>query len=127
MGRGRESSECGTILSPSGRVKTGSSIASRLIALYEAAFLVVAGLLAAVFFFSFWGRNAEGLGRHDMGIALALSFAVPITFYASLIWAALALVAAGIARKRRRPPAPWLAALVVSLLPALFLLLVDLL
>jgi len=92
-----------------------------------AAFLAVAGLLAAVFFLSFWGRNAEGLGRHDMGIALALSFAVPITFYASLVCAALALVGAGVAWKRRRPPAPWLAALMVSLLPALFLLVVDVL
>ena len=90
-----------------------------------AVFLTIAGLVATLFFFSFWGTNAEGLGRHDMGIALALSFAMPITFYASLICAALALVGAGLARKRRRPPAPWLAALVASLLPALFLLLVD--
>jgi len=91
------------------------------------AFLVVAGLVAAAFFLSFWGRNAAGLGRQDMGIALALSFAVPITFYASLIWAALALLGAGVAWKRGRPPVPWLAALAVSLLPGLFLLLVDLL
>jgi len=88
------------------------------------ALLTVAGLAAAVFFVSFWGTNA--LGRHDMGIALALSFAVPITFYASLICAALALLGAGVARTRRSRPAPWLAALMVSLLPALFLLLVDL-
>lgn len=91
------------------------------------ALLTVAGLVAAVFFLSFWGTNAEGLGRHDMGIALALSFAVPITFYASLICAALALLGAGVARTRGGRPAPWLAALMVSLLPALFLLLVDLL
>ena len=92
-----------------------------------AAFLTVAGLVVAAFFLSFWGRNAEGLGRHDMGIALALSFAVPITFYASLVCAALAAVGAGVAWKRQRRPAPWLAALAVSLLPTLFLLVVDLL
>jgi len=92
-----------------------------------AAFLAIAGLIAAVFFLSFWGTNAEGLGRHDMGIALALSFAVPITFYASLICAALALVGTVVTTMRRRPPTRWLQALVVSLLPALFLLLVDLL
>lgn len=91
------------------------------------AFLIVALLLAALFFFSFWGKNAEGLGGHDMGIALALSFAVPITFYASLIWAALTLLGGVVSWRRRRPAGPWLAALVVSLLPALFLLLVDLL
>ena len=90
-----------------------------------AALLVVAGLLSLAFFFSFWGTNAEGLGRHDMGIALALSFAVPITFYASLIWAALALVGTVVNAVRRRPTARWLAALAVSLLPVLFLLLVD--
>ena len=87
--------------------------------------LGIAGLLAAVFFLSFWGTNAEGLGRHDMGIALALSFAVPITLYASLLWAALALVGTVVSAVRRRPTARWLAALAVSLLPVLFLLLVD--
>ena len=89
--------------------------------------LVVAGLLAVAFFFSFWGRNAERLGRHDKGIALGLSFAVPITLYGSLGCAALAVLAAVVAASRRRPLRRWLAALVVSVLPVLFLLLVDLL
>jgi hypothetical protein len=91
-----------------------------------AALLVVAGLLSLAFFFSFWGTNAEGLGRHDMGIALGLSFGVPITLYGSLSCAALALVASLAAAYRRRPLALWLAALGVSVLPVLFLLLVDL-
>ena len=91
------------------------------------AVLAVAAIIAAAFFFSFWGRNAEGLGRHDMGIGLALSFAVPLAFYASLAWAAVALVGAAIAARRRRSPMRWLQALGVSLVPALFLLLIDLL
>jgi hypothetical protein len=57
-----------------------------------AAVLVIAGLVTAAFFLGFWGTNAAGLGRHDMGIALALSLAVPIAFYASLICASLALL-----------------------------------
>jgi hypothetical protein len=60
-----------------------------------------------------------------MGIALALSFAVPITVYASLVRAAVALLAALAAAVRKRPLRRWLAALGVALLPALFLLLVD--
>jgi hypothetical protein len=91
-----------------------------------AVFLAIAALIAAAFFFSFWGTNAEGLGRHDMGIALALSFAVPLTFYASIAWAALALVGTVVTLVKGRPRARWLAALAVSLLPGLFLLLVDL-
>ena len=87
---------------------------------------VVAGLVTAAFFLSFWGRNAEGLGRRDMGIALALSFAVPITFYASLACAASSLLGAALAWRSGRARAPWLAALAVSLLPAAFFLLLDL-
>ena len=104
---------------PAGRTARGGRGAT--------AVLAIAGLVTAVFFFSFRGRNAEALGRYDMGVALALSFAVPIAFYASLICAALALLGAGIARTCWRPAGRWLAALLVSLLPALFLLLVDLL
>lgn len=61
-----------------------------------------------------------------MGLALALSFAVPFTAYASLACAAVALVATLAAGSRRRPLRLWLAALAVSLLPAAFLLVVDL-
>ena len=88
--------------------------------------LVIAVAVTAAFFASFFGRNAEGLGAHDMGIALALSFAVPLTFYASLGLAALALLGAGFSRAQRRPCARWLLALGVALLPGLFLFLVDL-
>ena len=88
--------------------------------------LAIACFLAAAFFFSFWGRNAEGLGLHDMGIALALSFAVPITLYASLACAALAALGAVVSWRRGGPPARWLATLGISLLPVLFLVLVDL-
>jgi hypothetical protein len=89
--------------------------------------LVIAVAVTAAFFVSFWGRNAEGLGAHDMGVALALSFAVPITLYASLATAALALIGAALARAGRRPCARWLLTFGVALLPGLFLFLVDLL
>ncbi|HSB60639.1 MAG TPA: hypothetical protein VLI67_02895 [Vicinamibacteria bacterium] len=93
----------------------------------DAALLVIAVLLAAGFFLSFWGRNAEALGGRDMGIALALSFAVPILLFASLGSAAVAALAVLAAALGRRPLRPRLAALGVSLLPAVFLLFVDLL
>jgi hypothetical protein len=51
---------------------------------------------------------------------------VPITLYGSLACAALALAAFLAAAYRRRPLALWLAALGVSVLPVLYLLLVDL-
>lgn len=89
--------------------------------------LAFAVVVAAAFFFSFWGRNAESLGLHDAGLALGLSFAVPLTLYISLGVAAVALVATLLAARRRRPVRLWLAALLVSLLPAAFLVLVDLL
>src|SRR5688572_19562122 len=92
----------------------------------SAAVLAVAVLFAAAFSFSFWGRNAEGVGRHDAGVALALSFAVPLAFYASLGWAVVALAGAVVAWRRRRSPMRWLQALAVSLLPALLLLVIDL-
>jgi hypothetical protein len=49
-----------------------------------------------------------------------------LTFYASIAWAALALVGTVVTLVKGRPRARWLAALAVSLLPGLFLLLVDL-
>jgi hypothetical protein len=82
-------------------------------------------VVAAAFLVSFWGVNAEGLGRHDMGVALALSFAMPITLYASWACAAAAALGAAVAWKRGRPRALWLWALAVSLLPVSCLLLVD--
>jgi len=88
---------------------------------------VLSALVALAFFFSFWGVNAKGLGRHDMGIGLALSFAVPVTVYASLACAVLVAVGTAAAAWRKRPLGLWLSALGVSLLPILFLALVDLL
>ena len=104
---------------PAARAGAGGRGANAVVAL--------AAAIAAAFFFSFWGRNAEGLGRHDAGTALALSFAVPLALYASLACAAVAIVGAVVAARRRRSRMRWLQALGVSLLPALFLLLIDLL
>ena len=87
--------------------------------------LAVSAAVAAAFFLSFWARDAEALGKHDMGIALAASFAVPLAFYASLLCAAAALAGLVAALVRRRPRARWLAALLVSLLPLLFFAIKD--
>ncbi len=60
-------------------------------------------------------------------MALALSFLVPVAVYTSLALALLAAVTALTARRRGRALHLRLAAVVVALLPAAFLLLVDLL
>lgn len=77
------------------------------------------------FLFAFWGRNAAGLGRHDAGLALALSFMVPLTLYASLGLAFVAALMMLLAWYRRRTLWVSLAAFVVALLPSLVLLGVD--
>ena len=87
--------------------------------------LAVAAVVTAAFFFSFWGRNAAGLGARDMGWALSLSFAVPLTLYASLACAAVALVGLLVALARDGARRTWLAALAVAALPVLFLALLD--
>ena len=84
-------------------------------------------LVAAAFFWSFWGGNAAGLGRGDLGLAAGLAFAVPLTLYTSLGIAALALAGAVAAALCRRRIGPWLAALLIALLPWAFLALLDLL
>lgn len=89
-------------------------------------FLAFAVTVAAAFFFSFWGRNAPGLGQHDAGLALGLSFAVPLTLYTSLLLAAFALPATIVTARRRGRAGRWLAALLVSVLPLAFLILIDL-
>ncbi len=89
------------------------------------AVLVLSAVIAAAFFAAFWARNAEALGRHDMGIALAASFAVPLAFYASLACAAAAVVGLLASWAGARPRARWLAALVVALLPLVFLAIKD--
>jgi hypothetical protein len=87
--------------------------------------LAAAVAVTAAFFLSFWGRNAAGLGRHDMGIALSLSFAVPLSFYASLLCAAGAAAGTIAAFVRGRAAVLWLAALAVALLPTAFFLATD--
>jgi hypothetical protein len=55
------------------------------------ALLAVSVLVSAFFFVSRWAINAPGLGAGDAGLALTLSFASPLSLYAS---AALAVVCA---------------------------------
>jgi hypothetical protein len=86
----------------------------------------VAVVVAGIFFLSLWGINAEGFDRHDMGIALALSFAFPLALYCSLGVAAASLLAALVSALRRRRVLSYVAPLAVSLLPATFLMLKDL-
>ena len=87
--------------------------------------LVIAAVVDAAFFLSFWGRNAAGLGRHDMGMALSLSFAVPLTFYASLFCASASAAGTAVALVRGRPRGLWVIALAVALLPTAFFLVKD--
>jgi hypothetical protein len=97
----------------------------RAVPAFSALLLALCVGVSGAFFFSFWGCNAEGLGRRDVGMALALSFLVPLTVYASLVLALVAAVAVIAARRRRRALYLRLAALVIALLPSAFLLLVD--
>jgi hypothetical protein len=88
--------------------------------------LVAASLaVTGAFFLSRWAINADAVGRHDMGAALLFSYLFVLTFYGSLALAAaaLALVVAGLVRRRRHLVD--VVALGVSLLPAAFLLALD--
>jgi hypothetical protein len=87
--------------------------------------VVTSAFILGVFFVSWWGRNAPGLGRQDMGWALAFSFAVPLSFYASLAVAALSALGAVAARTRRTPARLYVAALLAALAPLIFLFVVD--
>lgn len=82
-------------------------------------------MLAIVFFVAFWGRNAPGLGAQDAGLALGLSFLVPITLYGSLGLAAASAAAAFLAWRRGRGARLPLLALGIALLPVVFLAIVD--
>ena len=81
--------------------------------------------VTGAFFVSGWAVNADAVGRHDMGAALLFSYLFVLTFYGSLALAAaaLAFVVAGLVRRRRDVLS--VVALVVSLLPAAFLLALD--
>ena len=84
-------------------------------------FLAVCALVSAFFFASRWAINAPGLGAHDAGLALALSFANPLSVYACL---ALALAGAGLAAAsalRGRPWRAFLAGALVAALPVAYL------
>jgi hypothetical protein len=48
------------------------------------ALLSASVVVSAFFFFSRWAINAPGLGARDAGLALSLSFANPLSLYASV-------------------------------------------
>ena len=63
--------------------------------------LALAALTSVFFFVSRWAINAPGLGKRDAGLALFLSFASPLSLYASAALAALCAllaVASAVAR-----------------------------
>lgn len=68
------------------------------------ALLAVCSLVSVFFFVSRWGINAPGLGARDAGLALFLSFANPLSLYAS---AALAVVCALLAVGAATLRGPW--------------------
>lgn len=93
--------------------------------LFSILLLVLTLANSSAFFVSFWGRNTPGLGAKNVGLALAFSFALPLTIYASLALALVALLS--IIASARRLAFLRLVAFVVALLPLSFLLLVDVL
>lgn len=84
------------------------------------ALLAASVLVAAFFFVSRWAINAPGLGARDAGLALALSFANPLSLYAS---AALALVSGLLAAVSAGRGAwqPFAYAALVAALPVVYL------
>lgn len=87
--------------------------------------LALAMMTCVAFFGSFWGKDATWLGRNDMGVALALSFLVPLSAYAAALLALMSLAGTAHARLRAKPARRWLAALGLALLPMVFLFLLD--
>jgi hypothetical protein len=87
--------------------------------------VALSAAVTGLFFASFWAIDAEPLGRHDLGIALAGAFAVPLTFYASLGLALLAAALGAAAWLRRAPVGTYAWALLLALLPVGFLALLD--
>ena len=67
-------------------------------------------LNAVLLFFGTWAVNAQYLGAHDMGLALALAFGGSVNLLVALvaapIFTSLALIAAFVCRKA----VPWFAA-----------------
>lgn len=100
-------------------------IASRWIRWLGGGLLVLDAAVSGAFFASFWGVDAERVGRYDLGLALALSFASAVAVYASLALAAVSAVAAGVALVTRRPVGLFVAGLAIALLPIAYLWLLD--
>lgn len=83
--------------------------------------LALSVLGTTCFFLARWGINAAGLGRHDAGWALLLSFASVLATYACAALAVLSAILGAGALLRERP---WLAyawAFLVAALPLAYL------
>jgi hypothetical protein len=82
--------------------------------------LALAALTSVFFFVSRWAINAPGLGKRDAGLALFLSFASPLSLYASAALALLCVLLAALSAAR----GPWrtlLCAAFVAALPVVYL------
>ena len=85
--------------------------------------LVLASIVTAAFFVSVFGVNARGLGRHDLGMAIALAYLYPLTVYTSMPIVVVAIIGAIGARMRNRSIRLWLVIAAVALLPITCLML----
>ncbi|HET9314772.1 MAG TPA: hypothetical protein VFQ51_04245 [Vicinamibacteria bacterium] len=85
------------------------------------ALLVASALVSAFFFVSRWAINAPGLGARDAGLALSLSFAVPLSLYACAGLAALSVLLAAVAALAHRAWQPFLWAALVAAIPFAYL------
>src|SRR4030095_7400536 len=81
--------------------------------------------MAAAFFVSRWAINAPGLGAHDAGLALGLSFGGVLCLYACGVLCVLAVFASAFAALGRRPWRAFAWAALPAALPFLFLAIVG--
>ena len=88
--------------------------------------LCTATMLSLFVPFSYWARNAEHFGEHDMGWALFFSFSFPIALYSSLGISLLSLAAAAVYRiKKSQGSNILLFAFLAGLMPIAFILWLD--
>ena len=85
--------------------------------------VVVPGL----FFFGKWAVNAESFGKYDLGYGIFFSIAVASLIYISLGLAFLNFLVALINFLRHRPARRYLLAMIITLLPIIYLFLLDIL
>jgi hypothetical protein len=85
------------------------------------ALLAASALVSAFVFVARWAINAPGLGAHDAGLALSLSFAVPLSLYACAALGIVSALLAAVTALARRAWQPFLWAALVAAIPFAYL------